>query len=227
MNVHARPRPARNQPAPPRRRDHRGGGARVCRARLPRRHHAGHRRRARHPPGEPLLLFLLQGGRARTGLHARASRASSRPRRPSPPGPERRARSLTCLIKSHLSPLHRPRRFRQGVPQRAPASAGRKPPPRRPLVARARAHLRGRHQGGRGARESSAPISIRAWPRSPSSACAMRYRAGSARKTPPSTEIGAEFARLVAGRRGQALAQTRRRRPTRRLPIGSHPIEFD
>ena len=33
-------------------------------------------------------------------------------------------------------PAHRPRRFRQGLPQRAPASAHRKPPAHRPLVAR-------------------------------------------------------------------------------------------
>ena len=115
----------------------------------------------------------------------------------------------------------RPRQFRQGLPQRAPASAGRKPAPHRPLVARAGARVRRGHQGRRGQRRIPRRSRIRAWRRLPFSACAMQHQVGSARKTSTWPQIATEFARLVIGGVGKRSPNgTPQLRPRARLLIG-------
>ena len=56
------------------RRDGGSGRPCVCAPRLPRCLDAGHRQRARHPAGQPVLLLLVQGGRARSGVCRRRGR---------------------------------------------------------------------------------------------------------------------------------------------------------
>src|SRR6516165_4889765 len=85
-------------------RDHRGRCARLRAARLPRCDHPRHRRCARHPAGEPVLLFPVQGGALElvclqgvAGYFEVAKAIAS--------GPGAAADKLARLVKSHLAPL--------------------------------------------------------------------------------------------------------------------------
>ena len=190
--------------------DHRGGRARVRRARLSRRQHAGHRRRARHPAGEPLLLFSAPR-RSRSNWSAcRASTASSRPRSAIAAGPGTPREKLAGLDPGAHRAAARPRRFREGVPHRAPVPAERKPAPDRQMVARDRADLRGRDPPGRA--QGRIPRRYRS---APDRACdprhgELRSPPGTARRMPRSSASAANLSRWCCKASSRAPKSGRR-----------------
>ena len=146
---------------------------------------------------------------------AASSRSPRRSRRDRAPPPTSSAR----LIKSHLSPLDRPQRFRPRVPERAPAPAAREPPADRKMVARAGAGVRKTFSRKACVAANSAPTSIPAW-RSlgilgMANAVANWYRP----EEVAIDRVSAEFARLLVGgvtKRPKPRRGSRRRRRSAR-----------
>ena len=142
-------------------------------------------------------------------------------------GPGTARERLSLLIKSHLSPLIDRGDFVKVFLNERQHLPARKPPPRRPLVARAGAHFRRRDQGGH--RQGRIPRRSRSalgdarhsW----HVQCGIELAAQGKRSI---ADIGVEFTRLAIDGVGKRPRKARAAAaPKLRLPSGLASLEFD